>query len=350
MTDPINSGLRASVESRIPYKVSPSKLQPLLDSLTLYVFRGCHQADIRKVLAKLDFNFDFLSWRRDLPHNGVLLKDCKLWLYRLYLCNEKITIDSLSRKDRNSLEASLDNKLVSRHLRSLKQYGAPALLPEELDSRIADSLYSHDVTAFLHHVVRTKLAFLVQSFGYSARDLVDELRLSSLVALLKTYPRYEHLGHMRAVCKANAANRAQNIIDTNTTDSRQRLRQNPDGTYTNLLVPMDLYGSEQSIIGEDGTVSATLVSGLDGVSHSQWERLFSLRQLTGSASLTPKQRLFLRLALGEPHGDFSAFIGRSNDEAIEAMSYNDYIRKVCRFVKVTEEMAHEFLQSLQPRL
>lgn len=346
----MNYGLRASVESRLGYKVPPRKLQPLLDVLLLYLFRGCKQTEIRKVLSTLDLEFDFLSWRRELPHNGILLKDCKIWLYRYFLHGEKLPLEDVSRKDRHSMEASLDNEKLNSHLKSLRRYGAKALLPEELDQCLRDSLYSHDVSAFLNSLVRTKLAFLVQSFGYSTHDLVDELRLSSLVTLLRNFPRYEDLGHMRAICKSNARNRAINLIDTNTTESRQRLRQNTDGTYSNLLVPLDMYGTDQSVTGDDGLVSATLVAGLDGVTSSQWERQFSLRQLATNASFTEKQRLFLRLALGEAHGGFSKFLGHPNEEVIESLAYDEYIRRLCRFIRVSEEMAHEFLNSLKVRL
>lgn len=211
-------------------------------------------------------------------------------------------------------------------------------------------MYSNDVTAFLRTQVRSKMGFLIKSFGYSSHDLLCELQLSALNTLLRSYPRYEDIGHMRAICKSSARNHSINFINTNTTEGRQRLRKNADGTHTNLMVPIDMFGSEHSIAGEDGVVSATLVSGIDGVSESQWEQLFSLRELQSHPRMTAKHRQFFNLALGKPDGAFSDFLGQPNDQMIERRSYQDYLGSVCKYMGLKESSMNSFLSSLKSHL
>lgn len=340
-------GLRASVESHLHSSMRISDLQPLLSHLMLYAFNGCHQSDIREVIRRQGFDFDFLAWRREYPRNGLLLKDQKVWAYWAFVNDEKLKVDSVSRREANALECALETPALRRHLRSLYREGAAALTLPELDGDIQDSLCSDDVNAYLRTLVRTKMSFLVQSFGYTKDHLFSELRSAALVALLKSYPRFEDIGHMRAICKSAAKNHCINFIKTNTTQSRQRLKQNEDGTYSNLMVPMESFGTEHAVASNDGTVSASLVTGLDGVSQSHWEQLFALRQLMHSDKLKPKQRLFLSLALGTPNGEFTAFLGQSNEKYMETRPYGDYLSRLCQFMQVNAEVAKKFLASLQ---
>jgi hypothetical protein len=327
------------------------QLMPLYGALLLYVFRGCKQQSVRKLIAHHEYEFDFLSWRRNLSHMGTLLKDVKLWTYWFYVNGVSLKEVPISVREKNSLKLALKFKPLQRHLHSLHtEYGAQPLTPSGLDAMIKASLYSDDVSAFLRSQVRTKMSFLVQSFGYTAHDLVCELSISALNALLKSYPRYEDVGHMRAICKSAAHNHSINFIHTNTTDGRQRLRKNEDGSHSNMLVPIDMFGSDQSVTGSDGIVSATLVSGIDGVTASQWEQMFALRQLQNHPRMTPRHRQFFNLALGKPDGAFSAYLGQPNDHLIERKDYNDYLNHVCKYMGLAQESMQSFLSSLKSHL
>ncbi len=349
---PSSMGLRELVAHYYTGKPrTEQQLMPLYGALMLYVFRGCKQQSIRKLIAHHEYEFDFLAWRRNLHHMGHLLKDVKLWTYWFYVNGYSMKEVPLDIKEKNSIKQALKFKPLQRHLKALhEEYGAVALTPVQLDAMIQDSLYSDDVTAFLRTQVRSKMGFLVQSFGYTSHDLLCELRLSALSALMKSYPRYEDIGHMRAICKSSARNHSINFIHTNTTDGRQRLRKNEDGTHSNMLVPIDLFGSEQSVLGEDGIVSATLVSGLDGVTQSQWEQTFSLRELQNHPRMTARHRQFFSLALGKPDGAFSEFLGQPNDQLIERRSYSDYLNSVCQYMGLKESSMQSFLSSLKSHL
>lgn len=340
-------GLRASVESHLQGKMSLSALQPLLGSLLLYVFRGCTQADVREVINREGYEFDFLSWRRELPSNGLLLKDQKIHSYWHFVNEERLGLDSISRKEANALECAMEHPKLRRHLKELVKYGARPMTIRQLDNYIGKSLYSSDVTAHMRTLVAKKMSFLVQSFGFTKSSLMAELQINALVTLLRSYPRYENLGHMKAICKASAHNHCINFIKTNTTTSRQRLQQNSDGTYRNVLVPLDMYGPDQSVSSEEGGISATLVTGIDGVSQSQWEQMFALRQVLESGKLKPRQRSFLTLALGRYDEAFSTFLGQPNDDYLEKRPYTDYLRAACRYLDIDETAAFKFLESLR---
>jgi len=326
------------------------KLRPLYGALLLYVFRGCKQQQIRNLIDHHQFDFDFLSWRRNLHHMGFLLREVKLWSYWYHSRGQHLRELKLSRGGINAVKSALEFKPLQRHFSYLSEYGAEPLSNNELDQLILDSLYSSDVKAFMGSLVREKMSFLITSFGFTHRDLMCELQLNSLVALLKSYPRFEDVGHMRAICKSSAHNHCINFIHSNTTDSRQRLRKNEDGTHSNLMVPIDMYGADQVFSGEDGVASVSLVSGIDGVSSSQWEQMFALREVMESNKLTESHRRFLRLALGTPDGEFSEFLGMPNDEACESRRYPDYLSSVCKFMGLSQSRMYSFLTSLRGHL
>lgn len=346
----VSAGLRASVESNLRGRCSVSELQPLYGSLMLYAFRGCLQNDVRAVIQKYNYDFDFLTWRRQLPSNGLLLKDQKVAAYWYFVNKKPLRLESISQKEYNAMSLALESPGLKRHLRGLVKYGARPMTISQLDKYIAQSLYSSDVTAYLKTLVSKKMSFLISSFGYTRSSLLAELQVSSLVALLRSYPRYENLGHMKAICKVNAHNHCINFIKTNTSRSRQRLLQNEDGTYSNLLVPLDTYGSDHAVQNAEGTVSATLVTGLDGSSQSHWEQMFALHQLLESKKLRPRQRAFLTLAIGKYDAGFSEFLGRPNDDYLEKRPYTDYLKAACRYLCLDEVAAFKFLSSLREHL
>lgn len=347
-------GLRNSVEPLLTGKHSREQLFDLYAALVTYIFRGCNQHEVRSVLLKGRIEFDFLTWRREVYRNGLLMKNAKVWVYSKF-CGVKTSNLGLSIQDRNTLSDTLDDPRLSQYLAHLRdEYGATPLSLSQLDRAICDSLYSGDVTAFLRNTARTKMGFLSKSYGLPLSDLVDELRIGALFTLLKSYPRYEDLGHMRAICKSQAHNQSINIIKEHTSQSRQRLQKNPDGSYTSIMVPMSEFGEDQFVAndtsGHDVVVSSYLVTGIDGVTQSRWEQSFALKELLASPNISPLKRKFLNLMVGNPSDEFSSYLGLRNEEAIHSMRYPTYTKRVCSFLKVPLKSADSFLKSLRPNL
>jgi hypothetical protein len=344
-------GLRDSVEPLLSGKISSESRDALYASLMLYVFRGCKQSDVRSVVNKFGIEFDFLSWRKSIHHNGQLMKNCKVWAYNSFCHRAALpaSFAHISQKDRNTLTTCLNHRPVASHLSSLVEYGATPLDLDEFDEKICESVYSRDVTAYLRTLVRTKLGFLVRSHATPVDDFVDELRTGALFALLRSYPRFEDVGHMRAICKSQAHNNAINIIYTNTTASRQRLTMNDDGTYSSLMVPLAEFGADQVVtsLGSEVISESYLVTGLDGNSQSRWEQSFALSEVAKSHNLSERQRTFLGIMMGQPHAEFSKFLGQDNTVAVEEMLYSAYMRRACKYMKVSYERAQEFLSSLK---
>jgi len=347
------SGLRGSVEPLLGSKIDREQAVALYESLLLYTFRGCTQADIRRVLDRKGIEFDFLSWRLALRSNGLLMKNCKVFAYQFYCGNApSAKTAGIPMKDRNTIGGVVEeSRALRKHFKYLVDYGAQPLSIPELDRQLTEAVYSKDVTAYMNHIVRTKLGFLTASYGHVASDFVDDLRIGALYTLLRSYPRYEDLGHMKAICKSQAHNQAINIIKTNTASSRQRLRQNHDGTYSSLMVPLASFGADQTVTdegsGTDSVVSSYLVTGIDGTTQSSWEQKFALSELSSSPQLSIKQRTFLSLMSGNPNAEFSAFLGMDNTEAVETLKYTAYMKKVCVFLGVPIRKAQAFLHSLQ---
>lgn len=346
-------GLYASTETLINSRLSSEQRRVLYAALTLYVFRGCTQSDIKKALNGHRIEFDFLSWRKDLHRNGLLLKDSKVWLYSTF-CTGKKPKGHLSLDDRKALSMALKSPALNRHLNYLKtDYGAVPLTIPELDRRIHDSLYSSDVSAFIKSTVHNKMGFLVKSFGWSPPDLVNELRIGALFTLLKSYPRYEDIGHMRAICKSQVHNQAVNMIKHQTAIKRQRLHHNRDGTYSSLFVPLYEFSTDgvmSSGSDSDLVTSSYLVTGLDGVSQSSWERSFCMREILSSGSFTSKQKEFLKILLGEPSRGFSEFLGEDNTESIHNRKYDVYVKAACKYLGIPHEAGLKFILSLKDKV
>lgn len=347
-------GLRDSVEPLLKCAHSKQQLSDLYAILVTYIFRGCTQHDVRSVMAKSGVKFDFLTWRRALYSNGLLMKNGKVWAYAVF-CGMKTSSLDLSMKDRNTIREALKSPRLIKFLTHLRdEYGAVPLTISQLDRAICDSVYSRDVTAFLNHTARTRMAFLTSSFGIPRSDLVDELRIGALFTVLKSFPRFEDIGHVRAICKAQAHNHSINIIKEQTSQSRQRLIKNDDGSYSNAMIPISEFGDDQFVMssesGHEVIASSYLVTGIDGVTQSRWEQGFALKELLSSQDLPPLKRKFLSLMIGSPSAEFSGYLGKSNEEAIHTMQYSAYTRRVCAFLKVPYPAAKNFLESLKPQL
>jgi hypothetical protein len=120
------------------------------------------------------------------------------------------------------------------------------------------------------------------------------------------------------------------------------------------MVPMSEFGDDQFVAsassGHEVIASSYLVTGIDGVTQSRWEQSFALNELLASPGLPSLKRRFLNLMVGNPSVEFSAYLGKNNEEAIHNMQYSAYMRRVCLFLKVPFPAAKSFLGSLKSQL
>jgi hypothetical protein len=277
-----------------------------------------------------------------LKAQGELLLETKVYAYSQY--KNLSTPVRLDPKEKYAVRNAFEFQPLDDQLTLLAHQEKRSPLGVGLFNKyVADVIMSSDMHAFTHHFMRTKLAFLVKSYGLTYEDLKADLYSYSIFSLRKAYPRFEHLGHMAAISKTAIKNRGLNIIEEQTTDKRQRLNQNSDGGYSAVHVNLDSIESAS-------VAHSFLVSGLDGQSQSNWEEMFSLHQLLKSPNIKPNHRRFLSLLVGNRDEQFSEFLGVDNSELISSIGFDRYFTKACSFFSVTEETGRNFLSTLKAHL
>lgn len=347
-------GLYNSVAECLGAPLSRQQKVALYGRLLHYVFRGCVQADIREWLNTQSLQFDFLAWRRGLHRNGSLLKNVKIFVYSKHVrFPVKAKAFGLDAKEQNAIKLAMEYGPLTATLNEYEKQKRHPLNLELFDKFVVRSIQNPDVTSYIGKFTHKKMGFLIRSFGETGRDLKSELLSYAIYTLQKAYPRFDDVGHMTAIAKTAIKNRGVNMMKEYTTKKRQRLVQNPDGSYQANTVAISTMSNAQ--VGDPGSqdsrasavASSYLVTGLDGVVQSAWEQSFSLDQLRSSKRLKPRQKVFLSLMLGEHSPEFSEFLGAPNEEVIESVDHDEYLLDVCEFMSIPVDKAGAFLASLR---
>lgn len=331
-----------------------------MGTLLLYLFRGIHQADMRELFYKLGVDdFDFLSWRRHLHRNGALLRDGKIWVYDKCLGNpaQNASLD-LSRKDLTLLSAGAAYPPLIRRVKFLSRTeGRPSMTPKELDAYIVEVLTSEDFLVYTRKFIRKKMSFLRTSYGVSYADLENDLKIWGNYSLLRSYPRFDDVGHGIAIAKTTVKRRGVNLIKTLTAKRQNQLITRSDGSCEKTTVSLsNIEDTTGQFLTADGTFihKSLLVTGLDGLSSAasgvSWETLHSLNSMLSGRKLRDRQKEFLSLMLGRHSDKFSEFLGEDNEVFVERTGYDRYMDHVCAFMGLQQETARAFLSNLKPLL
>jgi len=346
-------GLYASVESCLKAPLKLSTKSDLYAILLLYLFRGCMQTDVRSWLEENSVDFDFLTWRKALHRNGALLKNVKVFTYAKF-CGFKTNLADyeFSAEESRAVNLALKNPDLVARLTEYRDEKRHPLGLRLYDRYLAEALTSADLDLYLRKFIRKKMSFLVRSYGLSASEIKADLLSFALFTLLKSYPKFDDLGHMTAIAKTAVKRRGVNLIKEQTTQKRQRLIHNADGSYTATNVTTstaagNMVSDPGSVATQGDVTSSYLVTGLDGKVQSAWEQAFSLKQLLVSGQITQKQRRFLSLLLGQPCQEFSDWLGKNNESVAENLDHHSYLEAVCEFMSVPVPKAQAFLGSLQ---
>jgi hypothetical protein len=292
--------------------------------------------------------YDYLAWKKSLRHNGSLYKNAKFYAYSQLTVPVGPKEAEISIKEANAIKQALKFQPLVDYLKWIISTNRSSPLSlKKIDHYFSKALLSDDVQQYLSKFVYRKLRFLAQSYGFSMQDLKSTLLNAAYFSLLKQYPNFEDFSHLIKLSKVAIHNGGINLITRETSKKRNVLEQNSDGTYyknTTTLTPDAQSGAS---LGEAGyTLTSYLVTGIDGSVHSQWEKLFSLKQLVGSTALTDKQRKFLKLMLCEPDEEFANFIAGSTHDLYER-DFEAYQKRVCEYLSVSYEKGERFLSSLQ---
>lgn len=333
----------------------------LLGTLFLYVFRGTDQKTMRAAFKASRLEFDFLAWRRCLHSNGALLRDGKVAMYRRFAGSvdtcKRSAVYGLSRRDWNYLELALKHSPLVKRLSSLHKEGREPLSVPAFDKFCTDVLTSSDLLTYIRKYVRRKMGFLVRSYGRTFQEMEMDLLSWAHYSLLKSYPRFDDVGHGIAIAKTTVKNRGVNLILSMTSAKQNELITDENGACERTTVSLSsVADGTGQFLTADGTFvhRSLLVVGLDGVPASavsvDWETQQAIKQLLTSGELNSNHKRFLGLMLGNGCPEFSEWLGAENSDAIEQMEYSKYMLNVCKFMGVPPERANTFLKSLRVHL
>lgn len=337
----------------------PMLRRSVIGSLCLYVFRGTDQAEIREVLKSRQVDFEFLSWRRHLHRNGEFLRNGKIFLYQRHCgLNPRPKDFELSRRDSAWLNSALEFQPLHRRLEALRvEEGREPISMQEFDKFAATVLQHEGFLTYIRKYIRKKMSFLRASYNVTFRELESDLCSWAFYALLRAYPRLTDIDHGVAIANTIAKRRGVNLIKGFTAQKNNALVTQSDGSCERTSVSLShLADGTGQFLSDDGSFihRSLLVVGINGLSSAasnvSWDTLHSLNELTTSDSFTSHQQRFLRLMMGTPDQEFSAWLSQPNEEYVHRVDYDQYQTKVCEFLGLPAHLASRFLTNLRSHL
>ena len=262
--------------------------------------------------------------------NGYILKNCKLYAYAWHVYKSGVgTRPNIADFKVNESDAFYLRKLILKHVPTRFR----AFTLAEFDSTIEHLVTSREIKNNIGKFISKKMMFLIKSYGHVRTDLELMLSEAAIIAVYKTYPLYENYVHFEAIAKASIHNVGQTFITSATTQSRQRLIRNTDGTFENLHVQTD--------------VLVDLEAPQEYSAHIK-ESIQSLVKL--QPRMSERAQEFLLCCAGHYHDGLSKFLNHPNDRLVEALDYTKYLEKVRKFYKITESQQQKLFQKLRPHL
>lgn len=360
-TSPIKRLLPLLQATKVPSAVKTQ----LLGEFFIYLYKGSSSAQFLVSASEL-IGQDLSAIKGTLREvqklvksSGLLMKDYKGYVFGKF-CNMKPSFAE-HQVDLSGFEVSATDKrlinmvLLYPPLKDLLNWyvdnGNYALSLADMDAKLTEISVDKnaDLRLYTRKFVGKKMKFITQSYGISADTIISELKEAAMFTLMKAYPYWNDDGHMIAMSKIGIHNRGQNFIDEQATQKRMALQKNDDGGYSAVNISWDVIKETTHASFINGS---HLTSGIDGSSESPLDRdrRESLYQLTESATLKSKQRLYLKLLLGETDHVFSDFLGEDNSEAAQYMGFERYNRRVCSYLNIPQDAAKAFLASLKAHL
>ncbi len=205
----------------------------------------------------------------------------------------------------------------------------------------------------------------METAGQMEREtLRADMMMYALYSFYRAYPQIDNLQHMRNIGIRAIHNRGVNILKEQSTQKRQRMTKNEDGTFSGTLLSFDHRGfsAVQTIdIGTGGNISVCnhMMTGLDG-SAVPYERpgdvdrkrdlKKTIEQLEIRIKGVNKPKSFISLLMGVHDEGFSKFIGQPNDEAVDTMPREEYAELAREYLKIPEAKAAQVVKQLRKEL
>jgi hypothetical protein len=345
-----------AIDKHLRAPLSTKDRNALCEQLLTYAFRGpVSVQELSSYVARNEVDFDLLSFRKDLASNGDILVNAKTYLYSKVAAKVQSDVQALKSiecglpKDeaQRLLKVLNQSNVLVRTLRAYARKGYRSLRPHQLTRLASEVLCTDDYERCVGSFVYKRMRFLIKSFGYQAHDLIADIRTASLFAVFRTYPAFSDYTHVLRLAKITATNTGKNILSHTTTASRQRLSRTnepmlvplhlaePNGGANFLEEPAILQSSSYLVVGREGNAK----------SNDELDTMSSLNALLVDERFNDKQRRFLYLMMGKRDAEFSAYLGKPNEDAIEK-SYDRYLNDVCTFLSIKPDQAQRFLRKL----
>lgn len=349
--------------------LSASLKAKLLFSTILYVFRAEDSSELsdhfKNILGWT--GTQCLTFRKSLQLNGVIQKDLKFCIYAK-LCKAEAPKIDLSRDDKILLKkvvtsTSAEAKKLKKKCRS---YFLCGHLPRKVTTfdRILTETILHLRKDFSSKFASKKFTFLTQSGQLDKEDLKQEFMQFAIYSIYRAYPEIDNRLHMNNIAIQAIHNRGINIIKEQTSQSKNRLSKNTDGTFSGTVISVssgeinDLTFAHDSGIGTGGSIISCnrLMTGLDGrtvdgESPTNVDRQRDLEEAIAQTleTITGKPRRLLNILMGLHDKDFSKFLGAPNEVVIDTIKPNVYFEKATTFFKLDEELTHLVKESFKKK-
>ena len=205
----------------------------------------------------------------------------------------------------------------------------------------------------------------LETAGQMERDaLRSDMMMHAMYAIYRAYPQIESFVHLKNIGQRAIHNRGVNILKEQSTQKRQRMIKNVDGTFSGTLLSFDHRGfsAVQTVdIGTGGNISVCnhMMTGIDGkaVPYERPQDVDRKRdlqrtvtQLNVKVKGLKQPKTFMSLLMGEFNEGFSKGLGQPNDEACDSMSREEYADKARQYLRIPEEQATKFFHKLKAEL
>jgi len=342
----------------------------ILTSTLLYTFRLCSSSDFTSTLQ------EHLGWtgqqgidfRKQLTGNGVVNKRMKFYLYEKVVNGGRV--DPATYEMEEDDVVFLKKLLKTRHknvrflIAGLKKYGqnSPPRDLAEFNSGIV-RLYP-ELQLICDKYISKKFRWLETAGQMERETLRADMLMFAIYAIYRAYPQIETYMHMKNIAQRAIHNRGVNILKEQSTQKRQRMIKNEDGTFSGTLLSFDHRGfsAVQTLdYGTGGSISVCnhMMTGIDGKSipyerPQDVDRKRDLQKTVDQLKIKVKglksPKTFVSLLSGEHHEGFSKFLGQPNDEASDTMPRREYAERVREYLKIDKKSARQFVSKLRDEL
>lgn len=341
----------------------------ILSSTLLYTFRLCSAKELTQTIQ------NYLGWtgqqgidfRKTLAGSGAVNKCLKFYIYDKVVNGGSI--------DHSEYEVSDDDaefvKRLFRFSHENLRYLTTGL------RKYAEEHPPRDMAEFHRGLVRvypeleltcdkyiSKTFRWLDNSGQLDRETIRaDMMMYAMYAIYRAYPQIDSLQHMKNIGIRAIHNRGVNILKEQSTQKRQRMTKNDDGTFSGTLLSFDHRGfsSVQTVdYGTGGSISVCnhLMTGIDGKSVAyerphDVDRKRDLVRIVEKLSIRLKgarPREFMSLLMGEHNAGLSEYMGEPNDEACDRMPRDEYAEWVREYLKVPKQTAAKFVQQLRREL